>query len=501
MKNTFPASILWAWLAASSAWAHLSGRLGVDHYILIEAGPAGLEVMADLHLGVMPTRAVGVRLDTNRNGRLEPEEYRDYVIQSGQVYAGQLKAVCVLGGTSHVVPLSLAPRDRADAALAHVAQDEEGEDTLRMRWRFQAEWPEAIASGGAPFDLYLRLLRSPSDRFVCQMATGMLTPPVTLVSSSIPNSMELPLPPDNAPPVPDEDIVMVTTGRMRLSWGGAESREAPPPPPESSEPRLSGYRKSSAGEGRLKGWVHSLFGPDMSPGAQALAALLCLVWGALHAMSPGHGKTIVSAYLIGARATYTQATLLGLLVTLTHTAVVLVLAVAAVILKERFVFPAWLQPLSAVIILLLGLNLFRKALVSGLSGAHDGSAHDLEHHHGPGGHTHVPSGDIGSLNAREIMVAGLSGGMVPCPAAIILLLFSWQLGRPTLGLICLLTFSVGLAGTLMSVGFLAIAGVRRIVKWTLKTETEHPHHILPAVMSGIGGLVLAAYGVWMLLAF
>jgi ABC-type nickel/cobalt efflux system permease component RcnA len=356
-----------------------------------------------------------------------------------------------------------------------------------MRWRFSAPWPPEIrAADAGPFELEVRLARASTDRFGCQIVTGDFQPPARLLTSSVPTSIELPLPPDDAPAMPDAKLMMVTRARMAVTLG-SEAPAAALGSPEGMTGEQHGF------EARIRG----LFSADMGMGARVLAVLLCLLWGATHALAPGHGKTIASAYLVGARATYTQAALLGLTVTLTHTAAVLILAVAALILKDRFVYPVWLQPLSAVVIMLLGASMLRRALSGWLHGNHE--HHHHSHHHHAHAHDRPAHEGEGGVTPRELLATGLSGGMVPCPAAIVLLLLSWQLGLPALGLVCLVAFGLGLAGTLMLVASLAIAGVKRILAWSTKPEDAAGHRHVSALVSAAGGLALILYGLLFLL--
>jgi len=97
---------------------------------------------------------------------------------------------------------------------------------------------------------------------------------------------------------------------------------------------------------------------------------------------------------------------------------------------------------------------------------------------------------------RDLIVVGATGGMVPCPAAIIMMLLAWQMKVPTLGLVCLISFSIGLAATLTLVGFLAVSGTKLIMKWLSQKDKDQPHPMhLAAVMPIIGGIVLIACGI------
>jgi ABC-type nickel/cobalt efflux system permease component RcnA len=169
--------------------------------------------------------------------------------------------------------------------------------------------------------------------------------------------------------------------------------------------------------------------------------------GAVHALSPGHGKTIVAAYLVGSRGTARHAALLGLTVTFTHTATVFLLGLGTLFLS-RFVMPEKIYPLlgtvSGLAIVWVGATLF----VQRLRAVRKPRAH----------HTHaMPEGEV---SMASLMALGASGGLVPCPSALVLLLSSVALGRIGLGLLLLVAFSVGLAVVLMAIGMAAVYGKR-----------------------------------------
>jgi nickel/cobalt exporter len=232
-----------------------------------------------------------------------------------------------------------------------------------------------------------------------------------------------------------------------------------------------------------------------------LAALIVAFGlGGAHALTPGHGKTIVAAYLVGSRGTMKHAAFLGLMVTATHTITVFALGLATLFLF-RFIVPEKITEILGVIsglsIAIIGAGMLWKRLKAARANrrphqhhhphpadhahvhahenghphthdhahhshdhAHDhghdhshGHSHDHGHHHGPGGHSHVPDGDItwGSLTTLAI-----SGGLVPCESALVLLLGAIALGRVGLGLMLLVSFSLGLAGVLMGIGAIVL---------------------------------------------
>jgi nickel/cobalt exporter len=255
--------------------------------------------------------------------------------------------------------------------------------------------------------------------------------------------------------------------------------------------------------------VAAISAPKVSPQVALLALLGALLLGAVHALSPGHGKTIVGAYLIGSRCTPRHAAFLGATVTITHTLGVFALGFAT-LYASRFIVPERLFPilslLSAILVLGMGIALLvqrgrsaREALSGGsaalntfqpiarmaptLGGARGfiyapgpQPADATMHSHGGGPmHSHLPPGAGGEkINFRSLLALGISGGLVPCPSAMVLLLAAVALNKTAYGIVLVMAFSVGLAITLMLVGLAFIYArnrlsrqVARRSRWTL----------------------------------
>src|SRR5664279_3764695 len=183
--------------------------------------------------------------------------------------------------------------------------------------------------------------------------------------------------------------------------------------------------------------------------AMLLAMLAAFAFGAVHALSPGHGKTLVAAYLVGSRGTARHAVFLGLMVTFTHTISVFALGLVTLYLS-RFVLPETITPVlgavSGITIVWVGATLlYRRTVGRHMAPPPPGVAH---HHDDGRAHTHVPE----EVSVGGLIALGASGGLVPCPSALVLLLTSVSLGRVALGLTLLVAFSAGLAVVLSAVG-------------------------------------------------
>jgi ABC-type nickel/cobalt efflux system permease component RcnA len=215
--------------------------------------------------------------------------------------------------------------------------------------------------------------------------------------------------------------------------------------------------------------------------------------GCMHAMSPGHGKTIVAAYLVGSRGTFKHAIFLGGMVTFTHTASVFALGFVTLFLS-KYVLPETLFPIlgaiSGLSIVWVGTMLFvRRLRAKGDAHHHHGHAHT--HTHDGHTHSHVPEGEI---TLGSLIALGASGGLVPCPSALVLLLSAISLGRVGLGMLLLVGFSAGLATVLMGMGVLVLC-VGNLLPAAQKFTGTRAFRLLPVASAGLitcVGLVMTA---------
>jgi nickel/cobalt exporter len=194
---------------------------------------------------------------------------------------------------------------------------------------------------------------------------------------------------------------------------------------------------------------------DLGPGFVLVSLLVAIFWGAAHAFSPGHGKAIVTGYLVGARGRVRDALLLGLIVTVTHTSGVFALG-GVTLLLSAFIVPEqlypWLNLLSALLVVGVGLAIVRWRVRVWRGG---GRAHG--HDRAPA-HGHIHPHDHGHpVSARGgLLGIGVSAGILPCPTALVVLLAAISLHRVGYGLALILAFSVGLAAAVTSIGLVAV---------------------------------------------
>jgi nickel/cobalt transporter (NicO) family protein len=230
-----------------------------------------------------------------------------------------------------------------------------------------------------------------------------------------------------------------------LDETSVSTRVAPGSGPD-RPPALSSGRTLAAPDRVADSGFARLIGRDHLGFWVVLASLgLALFWGAAHALSPGHGKSIVTAYLVGQRGTARHAALLGGVVTVTHTIGVFALGLVTLLLS-RFVVPdhlyPWLNLASGLLVVAIGASVLRTRWRHRRAHAH---GHDHHHHH----HHH-------DLSGRSLVAVGVSGGLLPCPSALVVLLAAISLHRVAYGLVLIVAFSVGLAATITGIGVAAV---------------------------------------------
>jgi ABC-type nickel/cobalt efflux system permease component RcnA len=340
-------------------------------------------------------------------------------------------------------------------------------------------WKEVVAVAGTGVK-FLRTSASAQDRSgeLSNYPTDMLNSPPHDLEASI--AFEFPATlaveaSQESKPAPAASVLPVTShrvGRTEPTSGTAraanasaisqhgENKFVPSTPAPSSPP--PDLRANQQGTPKSR-FTELMTAKPFSVWFLIMAAAIAAGLGALHALEPGHGKTIVAAYLVGSRGTARHAVLLGIVVTAAHTAGVYLLG-ALTLYASQYIVPEqlypWLGALSGVTVAGLGIFILLRNLT--------GEA--TEHSHADGkNHSHwflsmlKPSATCGSddvttsgaekhVSLRELLTLGVTGGIVPCPAALVVLLSAFSLHRIGFGLFLITSFSFGLALVLVIVG-------------------------------------------------
>ncbi|MCX6598544.1 MAG: hypothetical protein NTV70_19505 [Acidobacteria bacterium] len=464
----------------------------MSHYARLKPAPGVLRVTYAIDLAEIPTFELSSSSDPEALKKLAPEKMAAWV-RALQFTSGGQRLSAVVESTSVVVAEGAGAmpvmRVTAELLVAVPAGGTVSYDDPNFAGR--TGWKEVV-TGETP-DRSKALAEYPPD------SSG--APPQDL-HASVTVHAGAPLASQAVrPPLPEAKPAVKVA---------AEARQADADAPAAA-PVAGGPQDASAGTMVRGDFLSTLLSRKELPFELALLGLgAAFVAGALHAMSPGHGKTIVAAYLVGARGTLKHAVFLGAMVTFTHTISVFALGLVTLflsqyILPERIV--PWMGAISGLAIVMVGMNLFQRRLAKLTGGGgdyghdhshDDGQDHGHTHDHGNGPHHHhdLPVKiTLGSLTAL-----GVSGGLVPCPTALVLLLSAIAMGRAAYGLILLVSFSLGLALVLMAIGG-AVLYAKSLMPAMPAITSSRAFRVVPvlsaAVIVGVGVLMTgAALGVF-----
>jgi nickel/cobalt transporter (NicO) family protein len=239
-------------------------------------------------------------------------------------------------------------------------------------------------------------------------------------------------------------------------------------------------------------------------GVLVLLLLAALGWGALHALSPGHGKAMVAAYLIGTRGTARHAVGLGVTVTVTHTLGVFALGLVTLLLSQ-YILPEdlypWLTLVSGLLVVGIGAGVLR-ARIRWARGRRLGDGPSAEaalHSHPPGDHHHHDHGHSHdhehTVTRRSLIGMGAAAGLIPCPSALVVLLGAIAQHEVALGLLLIVAFSVGLAATLTGLGLLVVYARRVLPRLRMDGRIAGALPAASALVIVIVGCLLTARAV------
>ncbi len=462
------------------AEAHPLGMSSVNRYAGVRLHARELEVDWLVDYAELPAWTEIEALDTDHDGAVTPAERDTYV----------RALVPRMRSTLHVdvdgSPVAL--REVFHAIEAPPGQN--GLSTLRVAIEFRGALPPTAPRCAVHLrDTFLE------GRGGWRELAAESTPAGRLVSSNLPAGPRagagLAYPTDPS----DPNTLRVSPPRIDDARFVFERAEADTP--ATAWLRRAVTRSTGTDGERL---VALLRDPQRSWGFVLFALALAFALGAGHALSPGHGKTLVGAWLVGSKGRPRDALILGASVTVSHTASVFAMGLLALVV-ERYVGSDKL---------LRALELSSGALVAGLAlsqlperirrarglapvdhahaHAHDHDhdhAHNHAHDHGPDGHTHAPPE---TLSLRGLIALGVSGGMVPCPGALVVLLAAIGMHRIGFGLALLVAFSMGLAAVLTGIGLAFVLARARFER--ISTDGRI-FRVLP-VLSSLAVLTLGA---------
>lgn len=457
-----------------TAEAHPLGNFSTNRYSRLEFEGNQLTVIYALDMAEIPTFQLWPEIDTDGDDQVSPTEQEAYqkLLLSNILENLQLSA----NGRS----LLLDPK----TAELSVVPGQGDLPTLRFDASFTAVLPAAQTWQVAYLDAnyaerlgWREIVIQPSEG-ITLTAADTLTTDVSQALNAYPDDLlQAPL-----------DISSVTftaepTGLAAVSSSQSSFQSASQPAQDSTA-----AASTQLGTDRF---VTLITIPELTPTILLIALLTAFGLGAAHALTPGHGKTIVGAYLVGSRGTAKHALFLGLTTTITHTAGVFIFGLL-VLFASQFIVPEqlypWLGVLSGLLVVLIGGSMLWQRLHGRQPAAQE--TDPGYHTHFGVGHTHLPSQTHGHVSWRSLLALGVSGGLLPCPSALVVLLSAIALQRVALGLVLIIAFSIGLAGVLTAIGLTLVYAGRFFER--LPFSTGRMAQLLPAVsalfitIAGIG---------------
>ena len=472
-------------LIGGMLWAHPMGNFSVSHYSRIQVEKNGASVRYVLDLAEIPT------FELLQQWKLDAGSPQDALNGRALEQAREWSSKLKLTVDGRPVPLTVkhaaavVDKGAGGMPVLHVVSDLHAVSAPGKlayddgNFPDRAGWKEIVVTGGEGATLE-NASPTGSDRskeLTAYPQDPLAAPPQDLKASAV----------WTAPPAP-----AVSEAPAPASASTPAPAAAPPAETQSAQPGQTGAGMVVKGDylSRL------LRQGDLGIGMMLLGMAVAFGLGAIHALSPGHGKTIGAAYLVGARGTAKHAAFLGAMVTFTHTISVFFLGFVTLFLS-RYVLPEKIYPvlgaISGLSIVWIGAALLsqriRAARGRGQS-QHHHHHHDHEHSHngsfthdhGDGHvHTHVPEGDI---TLSSLIALGASGGLVPCPSALVLLLSSVALGRIALGLTLLVAFSMGLAVVLMGIGMVVLYA-KHLLPDNKRSATNLAFRYLPVASAAV----------------
>lgn len=485
-------------LLPAAASAHPLGNFTINHYAEVRVGERRIQLDVVIDMAEIPTFSERAALDTNHDGAIAATELAGARMGRCTTLAASL-ALTVDGSVMPLHPtaggLALLPgagglqtmrmvceyaADLDPGTSSRLVSFQDKSYSERIGWREIVVTGDGVTVAGSGVEPVTRSAR------LTAYPQGLIAQPLderSVAFSAVPGGHAL-----GPITVPDAQSFV--------------GRAAPP---------SGGSGLAGAVPGGVGNELSSLIGTrDLTPAVIALSLLIAAGLGAVHAVSPGHGKTVMAAYLVGTRGRARHAVGLAMAVTVSHTLGVLALA-GVTLLASDLLPPERLYPLlglaSGVTVVAIGawllFNRWREHILRHPAGtqadphthdhAHEDQprhSHDPEHRHGPFRHSHTAQ-PIPSLSWRSLVAIGLAGGLVPSASALILLLGAIAAGRPAFGLALAIAFGAGMAVVLGGIGLVLARAGQFVERATSKARVAR----LAPVIPWLTGVVVLGAGI------
>jgi len=466
------------------------------HTLTVRLTPGGLDVGWTIVPGPLLTLVVWSDADQNQDEIIQPEEAENWLVPQLPDFAATLDGTTPLAWQVESITWPTTP-----TAM------QVGDEAIQVHLR--ADWPPDL-SGDHQLALHNHMQEAISVNWYALQAeegVGFQTP--NQENGQLEVAFVIAEATDDQRTYWDSGMPAIPADEIEAESAAPTEEDASAPPPAGDEapaPEQAPLPQSPEDRRPSAILTQLVREPELSVTFYLVALVTALVLGALHALTPGHGKTVVAAYLVGSRGTTRHALALGTIVTATHTGSVFALGLVT-LLASQYILPTDLFPLleitSGVLILGLGASLLIqrwRAWQASRHGADHDHSHDHHHHHDHAhvhthhahGHTHHGHDHHHPISEgvtwRSLITLGISGGLVPCPDAIAILLVAIAINRIALGLTLIVAFSLGLAVVLIAIG-IAMVHSRHLV-----SRFDAFNRLAPAmpVVSAVVVLVLGA---------
>ena len=492
-------AIALVWLVPAVVGAHPLGNFTINHFAGVTVAPSRIDLAVVIDMAEIPAFQERQAMDTDGDGTVSDDEaatgattrcrdlipsLRLAVAGSPAALTGGAASMTFPGGAGGLSTLRLECGYGATlttpVATGSTVTFEDRSYSERIGWR------EIVAEGsGATLDTGGLPATSPTQRLT-SYPTDQLSQPLDIRSARITVTGV------TLAPSPAATVAPVTPTAAAATAGTA----------------------TAAVPGGVAAELPDVFrSADLTPLVALLSLLTAAALGAFHAVTPGHGKTIMAAYLVGSRGTAIHAVGLGLSVTISHTLGILVLALLVVgaqgILPPDVVVRT-APVIAAVSIVVIGAwmlvaearrRLAARPVPDALAHHANDHAHDSagphEHSHGGVRHSHLPPANR-SLSWRGLFALGLAGGLIPSTSALLILLLSIEANRPAFGVVLVFAFGLGMAGVMTAVGLVLVFARTRLDRLPSASWAGSAAGLVPAIAAVVVfglGVVLTAQAV------
>jgi ABC-type nickel/cobalt efflux system permease component RcnA len=485
-------------IGATPIFAHPLGNTSVNLYERIQVGAQEFRIRFVLDVAEFPALREKDFSDTNDDGDVDENEATAYL----NGFWEYLQPRLILTVDDQALPLTRVSQELT------FPEGQGGLQLMRAVYDLSAEQPIQVAGGEATAVLTETTFEGVPGwhEIIVQSGTG-----VSLLSSTVPETdltNELTNYPAEMLTAPIS--VREATFTYRVDQPAAS---APPATPTAESPSPEPGPSNPTDGPRPTDPMVALLGQRLDTFSTIVGLFLAAMLGAIHALTPGHGKTLVAAYLVGSRANVSHGLWLGGTVAVTHTAGIFVLGAATLAFTELVVpeqVVSWLAVATGMLIVGLGMIFVWRAqqLRVAMAPAHGGGGRPPRsargnakhgHSHGPGQPYHNHDHELTpELKRRDVALLGVVGGLVPSGSALILLLSAIALNEVVYGLLLIVAFGLGMAAVLIGIST-GIVFLRRspVMAW----ERWRDPRLRPVAewLPTVSGLVVVALGLFLTL--